>query len=352
MISLPLVSVLMPVYNGAQYIGAAIESVMNQSYSHFELIIIDDGSTDSTREVITRYQDTRISLTVQDRNHGLVYTRNNGLSKARGDYISMLDADDIALPARLMEQISFLESHTDYSMVGSRLRVIDQTGKLTGENWDYSFPVESINSRMLFHNCFAQSAVCIRRSLLSGCVYRPEYPSAEDYDLWVRIAKTGKVWNLPQYLLLHRRYSQSTSAVHSTVVEDAVCRIVTEQLLELGIVPNKCELSLHRSVGEKISSEWSSERLLNLEIWLQKLYQANQNKKLYPVAAFNDVIVDRWFCACREASLNGINISGIYFRSPLQRIGSRALLRDSILFTRSLVIGIVKKIRAKLRRYE
>lgn len=345
--SCPLVSVIMPVYNGARFIGTAIESVLAQSYGNLELIIIDDGSTDGTREVICRHHDERIRLMVQDRNYGLVYTRNSGISKAHGDYIAMLDADDIALPERFKEQVSFFESHPDFVMIGSRLRVIDEFGEQTGETWDYPYRAESVPSRMLFHNCFAQSAVCVRRSALSDCGYRMEFPSAEDYDLWVRLARKGKVGNLSQYLLLHRRHSSSTSAVYPTVMEEAVLRIISEQLLGLGVEATSYELSLHRSVGECIAVDWTRQRLLDLDAWLHRLYWVNLERRVYSEDAFKEVIAERWFCACREAVASGVNICGIYFCSPLRASGCFVLLRDTKLFTRSLINSVLVKMGAK-----
>lgn len=348
----PLVSVIMPVYNGATYIRAAIESILNQTYANFELIVIDDGSTDDTRKVVKEYSNGRLRLVVQDKNYGLAYTRNNGINESCGKYIAMLDSDDVAAPNRLSEQVFFLETHADFSMVGSRLKVINDVGEMTGEQWNYPLSAELIPPLMLFQNYFAQSAVCIRRSSLPDCPYRLEFPSAEDYDLWVRIAQTGKVWNIPQYLLLHRRHSQSTSARFTAIMEDAVSRIVTTQLLELGVEPTKYELSLHRSIGEKIDCQWTSKRLQNLELWLLKLLAANQKKRLFSVASFKNIISDRWYSACRAAGLSGIEVVQLYIRSPLRLMEGRALLRDMSLLTRLFVNGMLKNNNTKSQLLE
>ncbi len=127
----PLVSVVMPVYNGERFIAEAIESVLGQGYRHFELLIVDDGSTDGTREVIARYRDGRIRLIVQKSNRGLIHSRNNAIAGARGEYIAFLDSDDTACRTRLAKQVAFLESNPDYAMVGAWVDVIDEQGRLT-----------------------------------------------------------------------------------------------------------------------------------------------------------------------------------------------------------------------------
>jgi glycosyltransferase involved in cell wall biosynthesis len=123
----PLISVVMPVYNAAQYLREAIDSILNQTFRDFEFIIINDGSTDRSLEIIQSYNDDRIRL-INQKNTGLAKALNNGIAIAKSDFIARMDADDISIPERLTSQFSFLESNVDVVAVGSNAEVIDKEG--------------------------------------------------------------------------------------------------------------------------------------------------------------------------------------------------------------------------------
>ncbi|MCI8465867.1 MAG: glycosyltransferase family 2 protein [Lachnospiraceae bacterium] len=146
----PLVSVIMPAYNGEKYIGEAIESVLNQTYGNLELIVVEDKSTDATPDLIRRYQDSRIRLYFNDRNQGIAYSTNLGIEKSRGKYIALLDDDDIALERRLEWQVDFLEKHEEIDVLGGRSALIDKDGNFIGYDKEPIYNPKYIKANLLF----------------------------------------------------------------------------------------------------------------------------------------------------------------------------------------------------------
>ncbi|HSF45703.1 MAG TPA: glycosyltransferase [Chitinophagaceae bacterium] len=205
--SMPRVSVIMPVYNTAQYLGEAISSVLSQSFSDFEFIIIDDGSTDHSGEVISAFHDMRIRYLKNEQNMGLVYTLNRGVDEARGQWIARMDGDDISLPNRFAEQILYLSAHPEVDVLACRVELIDEKGDSTGE-WLHdaaAVSAQEIIDHLPVNNCIAHPTVMIAADVLKQFRYLPEQAQAEDYDLWLRLAASGKIIHkLDQVMLKHR----------------------------------------------------------------------------------------------------------------------------------------------------
>ncbi len=206
-----MVSILLPVFNGANYIEKAIESILTQSYRNLELIIIDDGSTDSTLEIITKIQerDPRIIFSSRD-NRGLIATLNEMIPLAKGEYIARMDADDISYPERIASQVKFLEQHQEVVCVGGCISIIDHKGRLLT---DLDLPKEDEEiQKMLLEGVVSicQGTVMLRKAqLLQVGGYDPTMDAAEDLDLWLRLGEVGKLANLPLPLLKYRYHTAS-----------------------------------------------------------------------------------------------------------------------------------------------
>ncbi|OBQ26573.1 MAG: glycosyl transferase [Aphanizomenon flos-aquae MDT14a] len=304
----PKITVVMPVYNGEKYLDTAIKSILNQKFTNFEFVIVDDASTDNSVEIINSYQDQRIKLIKNNVNLGIPTTRNKCLQESSGEYVAVLDCDDYAYPSRLAEQLEFMENNPDFGMVGSWVELIDENDDLTGEVWNEDEPSQKIPCRLLFHNYFAHSAVLLRRSALdtvkiNGEIYRKDYPNAQDYDLWVRISKKFKVWNIPKVLIKYRVHSHCISLKSANLVEQLTCKIVTEQMNNLGIQPTDKQLALHRQIGSYNPQEidTSIEYIKEVANWLTILRNANKNTGVYDHHNFNQVLADlqlSMFCHC------------------------------------------------------
>ncbi|MCP4397497.1 MAG: glycosyltransferase [bacterium] len=219
----PKVTVLLPVYNGERYLRRAIESILQQSYSSFEFLIIDDGSTDLSLKIVQSYQDARIRLLENGRNLGLIDSLNRGMGLAKGEYIARMDCDDISLPERLARQVAYLDTHPDIGVLGCGVRVIDACGN---PMFLVDFPQENgfIKWSLCFYNPLAHPTVMMRKEVvLSVGGYKFDFLQEdetystihnEDYDLWRRLWRVTSFCNLPDRLLYLRKHADNISKVY------------------------------------------------------------------------------------------------------------------------------------------
>lgn len=215
---MPRISVNMPAYNAGQYIVPAIESILSQTFADFEFLIHDDGSSDDTLAIAKRYaeQDPRVILTTSE-NRGEVATRNYLLERSSGEFIAVLDADDIALPERFQCQIDFLENHPDHVLIGGQCEWMAESGLLIGQ---VNCPIdhEELDAKHLQGSSgISHSAVMMRSDAVKRVGgYDINYSDgASDYELWLRMAEIGKLANLPEIVLHYRISSTSMSALKS-----------------------------------------------------------------------------------------------------------------------------------------
>jgi len=209
----PPVSVVMPVYNSAHVVADAVESILHQTFGDFEFIIVDDGSTDATEEILREYSalDGRIKLYNQE-NCGLIASLNRYCRVANGKYIARMDADDISLPARLEKQFRYLEAHSEVGVLGTRIQDVDSNRTPIIE---WPVPADPVVVRwfLFFGNCIAHPSVMMRRELLDRLgYYRPSAIHVEDYDLWIRAAEVTGLANLPEVLVQYRISAESVSS--------------------------------------------------------------------------------------------------------------------------------------------
>lgn len=208
----PQVSVILPTYNCPQYIGQAIESILAQTYGDFELVVIDDGSSDETPEIARGFHDLRMRVLPQT-NHGLPWTLNRGIGLARGRYIARQDQDDFSDSMRLEKQVAFLDSHRRCALVGTWAEIWhdqEKTGRV------HRHPTESVDLkyRLLLDNPFVHSSVMMRKDALArvgGYATDPMRQPPEDFELWSRLAREFDVANLPEVLHAYREVSTSMS---------------------------------------------------------------------------------------------------------------------------------------------
>lgn len=209
----PQVTVLMPVYNGEPYLRAAIDSILNQSFTDFEFLIINDGSTDQSLKTIKSCKDRRIRLVNQRSNQGLIATLNRGFAVAKGRLIARMDCDDISMPERLSKQVAFMEEHPEVGVCGSWIEYF------MGKELVMNFPVshEEIVQAMPYFNPMAHPTLVIRREVLQtqSVLFDAAYPHVEDYELWTRLAQVTRFANLPEVLLKYRIHPEQIGRVHS-----------------------------------------------------------------------------------------------------------------------------------------
>jgi glycosyltransferase involved in cell wall biosynthesis len=214
---MPRISVILPVYNGVKYLREAVDSILNQTYSDFEFIIIDDGSSDETPQILDSYNDKRIVRKTNPANMGLVASLNLGIEMAQGEFIAIMNADDISLPYRLQAQYDYMNSKPDVGFLGTNMCFIDAEGQVYRESlYDKSDILDGayFHWRMLWENHLAHPTMMIRSAELKNASlsYCAELYVVEDYDLWLRAARVSKLAAHPQVCLKYRVHSESKSA--------------------------------------------------------------------------------------------------------------------------------------------
>ena len=237
MVNMPLVSVLMPAYNSERYIAEAIDSILSQVYTNFELIIFDDGSSDGTRKVIESYNDSRIVKVLSNKNFGVVTARNEMIDRAKGKYIALIDADDIADPARLQKQVSVLEAG-ECDICGSAQWVLNEaTGKIKQSKDKYTDA--DLRSLLIIYCTLCNSTVVGRSDIFKLFKYDASMLTSEDYLLWTRIAAAGYVFkNLRERLITYRVHSSQATATNFNQFRDSTDAVYMLYLKLLGLPKN------------------------------------------------------------------------------------------------------------------
>ena len=269
--AVPLVSVVMPVYNGERFLAEAIDSILTQTFSDFELIIVDDGSTDGSAAIIQAYaeRDARVRSVQLDMNEGVARARNRGIALSSGKYIAAMDSDDISLPERLQRQVEFLESHPDIGAVGVGTRMVDEdvTSLL-----DYRLPKGHaliVFEMLVGGTGIVRPSSMVRREILvSGRGYDPDYQFSDDFELFLRLVweKAIRYANLSAVLYIYRRHEASVTQTYKARRVPLVTQ-AQRRALELlwGEAPEgTVDLFMKVRPGMKLS--WQERRLARRDI--------------------------------------------------------------------------------------
>jgi glycosyltransferase involved in cell wall biosynthesis len=213
----PKVSVVLAVYNGAAFVSEAVKSILNQTFSNFELIIINDGSLDNSEKVLDLFNDSRIIRIKNEKNLGLINSLNAGIKIARGEYIARMDADDISVPNRFEKQVEFLENNKNIGVLGTAVYCIDKKGLIISK---LTQPLlhEAIVWKMCFECALIHPSVMMRKSvLLEDGPYDLEFKHIEDTELWMRLLERVEFANLPDVLHKYRLHGSSIGNLQSNI---------------------------------------------------------------------------------------------------------------------------------------
>jgi glycosyltransferase involved in cell wall biosynthesis len=218
------ISVVLPVRNGARYLREAVDSVLAQTVTKLEVVVVDDGSTDETPEILRSYRDERVRV-VQQEPAGLVAALNRAVAEARSDLIARMDADDMSLPRRLERQLELLVRDERIGLVGCGIETIDEQGRATG-SWLLPADDDALRRRLLLRNLFTHGSVVMRRSALEAAGgYSGAYGANEDYDLWRRIAREWRLAAVPEVLYRYREHSAAVTK------QDVAARVASRERL-------------------------------------------------------------------------------------------------------------------------
>lgn len=224
------ITVIMPVFNGEVYLQEAIDSILQQSFSDFEFIIINDGSTDNSREIILSYNDERIRLIENGSNRGINYSLNAGLDMATGDYVARQDADDISFETRLQKQYDYLVNNPDIALVGCDAEIIDAHGVHISDSV-LRMSAEDLGYNLLFGNFLLHSSVLFRKEAVGALGgYSPVISFCEDYELWFRLSRCAKLYSMPERLIRHRLNPHGLSRENSERQFNSIVDLIKSNL--------------------------------------------------------------------------------------------------------------------------
>ena len=312
---MPEISVVLPVYNGERYLGEALDSILGQTLHDFELIAVDDGSTDATAEILDACARRDRRVRVLEQPHlGLIAALNRGLDASSGDYVARMDADDVSLEFRLERQLQFMKAHPSVGVCGAWIRFF---GAAPSVEWRTAPDHGTLVSSLLFESSLAHPTVMLRRELFGpGLRYDPSFPHSEDYDLWERASRSTRLANVQEVLLLHRIHDSQVTKTRSNELQASARAVRARQFARLGVEPDEKEARLHNEIClfEVIGSVPAMKRA---EGWLRRLRAANDRARIYPEPEFSQVIAQRWvrLCAIRLGPWTWM-ASGLW-RSPL-----------------------------------
>ncbi|MFT7344375.1 MAG: glycosyltransferase involved in cell wall biosynthesis [Lentimonas sp.] len=296
---IPLISVILPVYNAEEYLVEAIESVLNQSFSDFLLIVINDGSTDASKEIIHSFSDKRIVYVENEMNLGLIKTLNKGLDIAEGKYIARMDADDICYSDRFEKQFSFLELNEKHILCGGWAKRIDRLGNMLGaiKRIDSN---DLLHANLLFTNPFVHPTIMFRKEMLKGLYYNEEAVYCEDLEFWIRISMetSFKIGNIPEYLLKYRWHESNVSVqnkksqleTHKTIISEKVNTLVSEL--------NQSNSEIHFLLFSQSPKSISTDKMLSIKKWMKTLIDSNKSKNIVNHNALVALLLSRWVVLC------------------------------------------------------
>lgn len=328
--SRPRVSVLIPAFNAETYVGEAIESIQHQTWSDFELILLDDASCDGTLAVMWKYarHDVRLRVVAYSRNLGQPAARNHLLSLARGGYVALLDADDISCPTRIARQVAFLDSNPRIDVLGSDWHRIDAKGRRESDPPAHRpLTSDEVASYLLFRCALHHPTVMARRDVLLRYGYNEAFPVAQDYDVWSRMAGRQKFAILPERLIAYRYHEAQATQAHAVQSMERRRACQARMLRALGMSFSSEDLFYHsllysgrRQFAAETGRSMDRAYVRWAGRWLDSIVSANDQIRLFEPAALRRIAGMIWTQVCYKATRNiGPAIAVELFRTRVTR---------------------------------
>lgn len=309
----PRISVILPVYNGAEYLAESLKSVLSQSFSDFELLVLDDASTDDSAAIAEAMEDDRIRVVRHESNRRLPATLNHGLELAKGEFIARMDADDLCMPDRFQRQVRLLDSRPEIGICGGWVRLV---GGVTGVTREYPVSPDAVEAFRHFHCPFAHPTVMVRRHLMEEhqLRYDPTAVAVEDFELWTRLLQQTRGANIPEVLLEYRMHEASVTSQNWSAMDEHSAQVLQMALQEFMPDVTEEQACFHRQVSmAEISPDLDS--LRRADEWLRKLEPAlNTNRDA------RNVFREMWFrLAMRVAPVAGPSAIPPALKGPFPR---------------------------------
>jgi len=318
----PLVSVLLPCYNVEKYVEETFDSLLNQTYTNFEIVAINDCSTDSTLKILNGLaeKDKRIKIYNNESNLKLIKTLNRGIDLCRGEYIARMDADDIAMPERLEKEVNFLEENKDYDIVSTQFATF-RTGSSKTDLHFNPLKYEELQSYLIFKSGICHPASMMRKRLFTelGLRFDEEYLHVEDYALWSKALYVTKLANLGgEPLLLYRVHGSQISSLYEDIQLENKKKVFKIHCKHLNIDDSDETLDIYASVAEAVPSESSFEYLDKCEKFILDLLEKNRMENFGSQSFLVDMMALHWMRLCANSRL-GLKVLNRCFSSPLYK---------------------------------
>lgn len=310
---------MMPVYNGAPYLRQAIESVLWQTHAKWELIILDDSSTDDSLRVIETFSDPRIRMLTNDANRGLAFGRTRCVREARGEFCAWLDQDDWSEPERFEKQVRYFRSHPESGICGSAVRVFGAADRLEVVPQDHA----SIAATFLFENPFANSSMMFRTSVFDGLdpLFSENYFPAEDFEVYSRLILKTRAHNLSE-ALTHYRVHLGQSSGREEQLLDAHKKVIDRiALLLVGSFSEGEQESHHRLALGPGTGDLQT--LRKMDSWIRRLLRGNALHGVFEQSALESLLSQRWRSLCTPVIGNSFSVARCYWNgSALGAVGA------------------------------
>ncbi len=295
----------MAAYNTRGFISAALDSVFAQTYADYQVIVVDDASTDGTAEILLSYHDPRLIILRNETRRGAAFSRNRAMDEATGEYLAILDADDFWAPDKLKEQVEFMNNHPTIAGVGSYVYETDETGRRIRA---VRFPVYSgqIRCSMFFRCTIVHSSIMLRHSFMieNELRYNESFPGSHDFELWSRAVFMGDFHHIPRYLTYYRSSPGQISEDLTGTQKEHAIKVYHTLLHKMGYEPTQNELDCHLMlVGIDTDLEDEKTRCNSVLDWCDKLYHRNLEKSVFRQYFFANEILLRFLKYCYDNSL-------------------------------------------------
>lgn len=298
---MPKISVLLPVYNGQQYLKEAVDSILAQTFTDFELILLDDCSTDATEQIIRTFTDERIVSRRNEHNMGISATLNRGIRMAKGEYIARMDADDLALAHRFQKQVDYLNNHPEIGVLGTWITTFGEGI----ENQGFHFPTDpdQLKAEALFFCPLAHPSVMIRKSVMQqgNLWYSEEFNGMEDHYLWWQVCGLSRISSLPETLLNYRMHPGQVTQQRSQAYYQKTELFIKERLEVFHCSISAKELSVFSKYCKSEAEHFTYEEVERYICFLRKLLKANRSTGYFRQSSLRRVFGQSVMSICKKS---------------------------------------------------
>jgi len=293
----PKVSVFMPVYNAGKDLIEAVQSIIDQTFTDFEFVIVNDGSTDNSMELLQKFNDSRIRIIHNDGNKGLIASLNIGLELCLGEYIVRMDQDDISLPTRIEKQVEFMDQHPECGLLGSWFQ--DFGDNIESKLVSYSSDDTQIRIRHLYQTHISHPTALLRNSVIkaNNLKFDPNFVHGEDYEFWVRMSTYCKLSNIPELLVLKRDHIHNITNKYAQTMQDTCAKVKLKQFHQIGLELHVEDVDLYSKFADGVWA-FNFAEMDKLTQLLEKIKQANEQSRFILPTVYNNYLATKFFHLC------------------------------------------------------